>query len=242
MIGAGGGFLLVPILIYLYPAYSHQQITGMSMMLVAFNSTSGSLAYLYKRLVHLPAARAFILASLPGAVMGVYCGKFVNRNLFELIFGVALILYAIFMILKKAPNSPLTDMRSDSPISRNIYIKGMLISFFVGFLASFLGIGGGIIHVPLLVHMLAFPVHMAAGTSHFILAFTSWTALSSHLYQGDVSIFNPIVLSLCIGAVVGAQGGAYLSKFVKGQTILRVLGLALLIVGSRLILRYFQSL
>ena len=40
----------------------------------------------------------------------------------------------------------------------------------MGFVSSFLGIGGGIIHVPLMVAALGFPVHVATATSDFVLA------------------------------------------------------------------------
>jgi hypothetical protein len=48
--------------------------------------------------------------------------------------------------------------------------RGALYSLGVGFVSSFLGIGGGVIHVPLLVRALGFPTHLATATSHFVLA------------------------------------------------------------------------
>jgi uncharacterized protein len=50
--------------------------------------------------------------------------------------------------------------------------RGMAHSTGAGFLSSFLGIGGGIVHVPLLVGVLGFPTHIATATSHFVLVFS----------------------------------------------------------------------
>ncbi len=45
LIGAGGGFVLTPVLLLLYPTESPETITGISLAVVFFNATSGSLAY-----------------------------------------------------------------------------------------------------------------------------------------------------------------------------------------------------
>ena len=46
-------------------------------------------------------------------------------------------------------------------------LVGILLSVFVGFLSSLLGVGGGFIHVPALSRILNFPFHVATATSHF---------------------------------------------------------------------------
>ena len=56
---------------------------------------------------------------------------------------------------------------------------GVLCSVGVGFLASILGIGGGIVHVPFMVYVLNFPVHVAIATSTCILAVSSLAGLVS---------------------------------------------------------------
>jgi uncharacterized membrane protein YfcA len=116
-----------------------------------------------------------------------------------------------------------------------------LISFFVGFVASFLGIGGGVVHVPLLSHLLGFPVHLATGTSHMILAVTAWFTTLLHLFRGDISIFDPVIWKLGLSALAGAQLGAHLSPRVPGHVIMRILAIALILVGARLVFPAWQS-
>lgn len=236
LIGVGGGFMLVPILLFLYPERSSTWVGGMSMWMIALNATSGSISYHFKKTIHLRAAFAFILAGLPGSMLGVILEHYVSRNLFEKIFGVVLTLYALFLLFRKINVKHGTGVGAHSQLSRAFYIQGCLISFVVGFVASFLGLGGGVIHVPLLTHVMGFPVHLATGTSHLILAVTAWFATAVHLWHGDISLTDPMVWQLGGGAAVGAQLGARFSSKVSGPVIMKILAVALLLVAVRLLL------
>src|SRR5882762_1210524 len=93
----------------------------------------------------------------------------------------------------------------------------------VGFLSSLLGIGGGIIHVPIMANLLHFPVHVATATSHFTLAIMTLTGSSVHALEGDfVGVFGRLV-PLSIGVAAGAQLGAGLARWVGGVWIIRAL-------------------
>src|SRR5471032_246829 len=74
--------------------------------------------------------------------------------------------------------------------------RGAALSLVVGFVSSFLGIGGGIIHVPLLVQVLGFHVHIATATSHFVLAVMSGAATVTHALQGSYHVGNGLRRSL----------------------------------------------
>lgn len=236
LIGVGGGFILVPLLLLLYPDAPHVWIASVSIWLVTFNAGSGSIAYFFQRKVHLRAGFAFIAAGIPGSILGTYFERFVSRTYFELIFGLVMMAYAIYLFCKKPNPNVKSDFSAVTPLSPDQYFKGALISFFVGFFASFLGIGGGVIHVPLLAHVLDFPVHMAAGTSHFILAVSAFIATLTHIYEGDIRLSDPVLWQLGIAALAGAQLGARLSHRVSGPMILKILSVALFAVGVRLIL------
>ena len=90
-------------------------------------------------------------------------------------------------------------------------LVGIGISFVVGYASSFLGIGGGIIHVPALIYFLDFPVHIATATSHFILAVMALTGTLVHILTGNFHEGARHTLSLSIGVLLGAPIGAYLS-------------------------------
>ncbi len=235
MIGAGGGFILVPILMALHPDFSSVQVTAISMLCVAINATSGGLSYLIKRNVHLKSALLFILAGLPGAWYGTKLTGMVARENFQGVFGVALIAIASFLLWRSLKR-PHQDQHGESFSIRNAqYAQGSALSFAVGILASFLGIGGGIIHVPMLIHWLRFPVHLAAGTSHVILAATALGATVAHFFNGDHPSGATFMWPLGLGMALGAQVGAKYSSRIKGSFILKALYAALLLVGLRLL-------
>ena len=114
-------------------------------------------------------------------------------------------------------------------------VLGLVISVAVGYISSFLGIGGGIIHVPALCYLLNFPIHVATATSHFILAIMALTGTVVHILSGTFSQGVHRTLSLAIGVVIGAQIGARLSEKIKGGWIIRGLAIALGLVGLRIL-------
>jgi hypothetical protein len=118
---------------------------------------------------------------------------------------------------------------------------GVVVSVFVGYISSFLGIGGGIIHVPALVYLLHFPVHIATATSHFVLAIMALTGTLVHMVMGTFSHGVHQTIALAIGVVLGAQVGAYLSNRIKGTWIIRSLALALGFIGIRILMILFQG-
>jgi hypothetical protein len=115
------------------------------------------------------------------------------------------------------------------------YFLGMAISVVVGYVSSFLGIGGGIIHVPALSYFLGFPVHIATATSHFVLAIMALTGTLVHIATGTFSHGVHRTIALAIGVLVGAQIGARLSEKIQGRWIIRGLAIALGVVGLRIL-------
>ena len=131
-------------------------------------------------------------------------------------------------------HKPSTDTPFEEKSFRYNKTLGIGSSLFVGFLSSIFGIGGGIIHVPLMIYLLGFPVHIATATSHFVLAVSSFMGVVSH-FMLDHIVWLPAI-SLGIGASIGAQLGAKLSKKTKPKLILILLSCAVFALGVRLIL------
>ena len=113
---------------------------------------------------------------------------------------------------------------------------GAAVSTVIGFVSSILGIGGGILHVPVMIYALSFPVHVATATSHFVLAILALTGVVTHAAGGSLGAGLGRVLPLAAGVLVGAPVGARLSTRVRGRWILRGLALGLAAVGLRLVI------
>ena len=80
LIGAGGGFVLVPLLLLLYPNESPLTITTISLAVVCANAVSGSVAYARLKRIDYQTGRLFALATIPGAVIGVFATGLFSRG------------------------------------------------------------------------------------------------------------------------------------------------------------------
>jgi len=248
LVGAGGGFILVPLLALLEPSLPTKSVTAISLAVVALNATSGALAYFRQRRIDFHAGIPFALATLPGSIAGALLVRLVARREFDLIFAALLLALAIFVVVahedepSAAPEGGgwghilrhLTDANGVAYQYRANIPLGVAISLVVGFASSFLGIGGGVIHVPALVGLLHFPAHIATATSHFVLAIMATVGTITHVASGDLDGLYGQTLLLGAGAIVGAQLGARLSTRVPGVVIVRALAVALAFVGLRL--------
>jgi uncharacterized membrane protein YfcA len=233
LIGAGGGFLLVPILLLLHPNTPPDVVTGISLAVVFFNAASGSIAYGRMGRINYKAGIIFAAAAVPGSVLGVYLTSLIPRLVFDGIFGLLMIVVAAYLMITSGK-----DRTEECEGAYNIWL-GVGISVGVGFLSSLLGIGGGIIHVPALTHALNFPVHTATATSHFVLAITALVATAIHIANGTLNGQFETILWISIGAIAGAQAGAKLSNRVQGSWILRGLAAGLGLIGIRVLLSLF---
>ena len=247
LIGAGGGFILTPILLLLYPHDSPQTLTAISLAVVFFNALSGTAAYARQRRVDYRSGVVFALATLPGAIGGALVVGAVSRRLFDVIMGSVLAVLAIWLVagdrwpLPRSRRHLETRVLVDRSGARYEYEvpvrRGALYSLGVGFVSSFLGIGGGVIHVPLLVRALGFPTHIATATSHFVLAIMAGTGSLTHVVLGSFGHGHGLrrAAALSLGVVGGAQLGAHVSLRLRGAVIQWLLAAALFALAARLL-------
>jgi uncharacterized membrane protein YfcA len=251
LIGAGGGFLLVPALLVLYPTANPATITSISLAVVFANAAAGSVALARERWTDYHTGLIFAAATVPGAVLGALAVAFIPRALFTGLFGVLLLILALVVILRPrrggtAGRMPepgmLTRVIVDATGTRHEYHyhlwQGILLSLGAGFLSSLLGIGGGIVYVPAMVLLLDLPTQIATATSQFILAITALAGTSVHLATGELAFGAGLrrALVLASGVIPGAFVGAHLARRMRGRVIIRLLGVALALVGLRLLL------
>jgi uncharacterized membrane protein YfcA len=248
LIGAGGGFILAPVLLLAYPDERPEIITSISLAVVFFNAFSGSVAYARMRRIDYRSGVLFALATVPGAVVGALTTTYLPRRAFDLLFGMCMILAAFFLLVRQG-HAPGARQPAAHYIHRTLIdaegmhytfsynpILGIALSVAVGYLSSLLGIGGGIVHVPAMVHVLHFPVHIATATSHFTLAVMALAGTLVHIATGAFHHGVRRTIVLAFGVLVGAQLGARLSHVVQGAWILRSLAVALGAVGVRILL------
>jgi uncharacterized membrane protein YfcA len=252
LVGAGGGFIIVPILLLFFSGeFTTTQASGTSLTVVFFNGISASLAYIRQRKIDYATGWRFAVATAPSAFIGGQIAHYFGAGAFKLIFGLLLIAVAVLLNLRPEGRMEMTADAAEKPLPpgfvRRVIVDlrrqryeyqfnlraGILLGVGIGFLSSILGIGGGIFMVPAMVTLLGFPAQVAVATSSFVLVFTALAGVISHLLRGNV-IFGPAI-AMSIGVIAGAQVGAAISQLVKGRAIVRVLSIALLITGAQLI-------
>ncbi|MDE2573379.1 MAG: sulfite exporter TauE/SafE family protein [bacterium] len=243
LVGAGGGFLIVPVVALVEPKWATQTITAFSLAVVAANAAAGVISYQRQRRIDLKSFPLFAAAAIPGAALGAWLSNFIPRSIFDLIFGVGLVAVAVVLFV-----NPARRLGRSRGGTKRLFIDrngrrhewsfdlptGIAGAACVGVLSSLLGIGGGIVHVPFMVTVLSFPEHVATATSLAVLAVTAVVGAIVHVVQGDYRADALLTLLVAAGAVAGAPVGAKVSSLLPGRIITRILALALVLVGVRL--------
>jgi uncharacterized membrane protein YfcA len=246
IIGAGGGFLLVPALLFLFPRESPAALASVSLAAVFCNGLSGSVAYARQGRVDYKSVLLFSAVALPGATLGALATRYLPRAVFAAIFGVLLVAVAAYLVLQPRMGSTSKGWKQGWTVREleDRYGQTYMYSFSarwaafwnfaIGFVSNLLGIGGGIVQVPVLLR-LHFPLHIATATSHAVLVVTSLIGVIVHMSHGEYAANYQRTILLAASIVVGAQIGARLSERLRTALLLRLMALALAIAGARLL-------
>ncbi|MEI6306885.1 MAG: sulfite exporter TauE/SafE family protein, partial [Deltaproteobacteria bacterium] len=242
LIGAGGGFIHVPILMIFF-GFTPQLAIGTSITAVFMNALSGTFSYITHKRIDYDIGLKFATAAVPGVLIGAVISQEFTFTSFSILFSIILILLSfhlfsekdISIVRTKVPEPPEQRFLIDANGETHKYAPDMAIglsgSFFTGIFSGLFGIGGGIIHVPLMYSVLGMPVHIATATSHFILAITSLFAVIIFTGMHEVDLDYAVFIG--IGAILGAYFGAKLALKTKPVLIKRAIAVCLFILAIR---------
>jgi len=248
MLGIGGGVFVVPALqlLPLSLTFSPQLAAGTSLGMIVFKALSSTGGYAQQRRIDYKVGLLLAIVTIPGALLGAIMTEVISKELLIAIFALFLLYVASRMIFSYSsgtrsssrPKTGWTRHLIDSDgkafkYTTNIKL-GLPLSFLAGLSSGLLGIGGGALMVPILYFALSFPMHIAVATSGFTMVFTSISAVTTHLYLGNVQFGYTILLS--VGVIVGAQIGTRVSKRVSSKNLKKIFGLLLIIVSIRMFL------
>ena len=253
IIGAGGGFVLVPALLLLFSDKPADELTSISLTVVLLTGISASIAYGRQRRIDYLTALLLGSATVPGGVLGALAVHGVPRPAFDIVFGALLLTVGAFILRRRdaiAVRQPLTgpgvlrrELAAENGATYHYAYPvrhGLGLSGGIGFFSSLFGIGGGVIQVPMMITLLRIPLPVAVATSTLMLIFVSASAVAVHIVGGQLAGENAVIaLLLAAGAVPGAQVGAFLARRFASTTVTGLLIAALALVGIRLILRGF---
>jgi uncharacterized membrane protein YfcA len=122
-----------------------------------------------------------------------------------------------------------------------VVLQLLVIGLLAGYLAGFLGIGGGFVVVPSLTWLFLqdpvtapYAIHMAIGTSLATMLVTSLSSLTAHHRKRAISW--PLVRRLAPGLLLGAVLGAVIADYLEPVMLVRVVGVFAVLAGLQLIL------
>jgi uncharacterized membrane protein YfcA len=222
LLGSGGSILTVPVLVYLVGEPNKLAIAE-SLGIVTLISFVGALPFVYRGQVSWRSVLLFGLPGMVGAYLGASLSQFMPGALQLAIFAAVMLLAAVMMFRRQAP--------SEEKIGVRTYWKVMLDGLGVGVLTGLVGVGGGFLIVPALVLLGGLPMHLAIGTSLFIISVKSISGFVKYIdVLGGVDsihwdfllIFSAIGI---VGSFVGGKVGAYVpqEKLKRGFAVFLVL-------------------
>lgn len=233
VIGAGGGFILVPLLLIIF-AISPTVAAGTGLVIVLVNSFIGVLGLARQKRIKFNLGITLSIGAAPGTFIGLWLNTISSPEVFYSIFAAVIFIFGIFLLLKKEPNS---NNASENFIATNhtkskLNILILMVGLLLGIVSGFFGIGGGWLLVPILVYIFKIPIYYATATSLFSLCIYSAIGLIPHLYLGNIDWSIAIYGSA--GVIIGAQFGVYLSSKISGSIVVKMLAFILILMGIQL--------
>lgn len=227
-LGAGGGILSVPILVYLLGQDPHDAAAG-SLVIVGLTALVSIIPHARAGRVRARDGLVFGALSVVGAVAGSRLSILVDADVLMTAFGVLLLGVSVLMVrragkerrgLARAPKT-----RSDTSL---VALVGC--ATLTGFLTGFFGVGGGFAVVPMLVLALAVPMREAVGTSLLVMIIASATGLASRVGT-HVSVDWAVVLAFAAASMAGGLVGGPASRRFNDSTLTYAFGAILALVG-----------
>jgi uncharacterized membrane protein YfcA len=250
MLGIGGGVLLIPMLTGILGLPIKTAI-GASIISVIATSTAAGSVYLGRGITHSRLAMVLEIATTLGALAGGFTAVLLNPNILEGVFG-AVLLYVAYSMgfgIKQRiqmsdtgflPTSYVDPLTGDTiEYSVHHLAGGMAASFLAGNVSGLLGIGGGVIKVPVMNLIMNIPLRAAIATSNFMIGITA--ATSAIIYYQHGYIDPTVAVPTALGILIGAQIGSRLGGRIRSKGLKRIFSIVLLIFAVIMFIKAFTA-
>ncbi len=230
LLGIGGGLVLVPLLVLVF-AMAQKGAQATSLAAITLTALAGAVSYGVAGDLVLVPALLIAAGGLVGTLLGAEVAHRLSERTLQVIFAVVLVVAAARMALAP-PVEGAGELAHLEPLVLLGYAGAGLL---MGLLSALIGVGGGIIMVPLLVIAFGFTPHEAQGTSLAAMVPISLMGAWRHARRGYTDWRAGAVLGL--SGVVGAPLGAALAQAIPAEWLLRLFAVLLVVTGVRLALR-----
>ncbi len=233
-LGMGGGILFVPLLFWISPTFSEDEVVVISLWLVLANCLTSLMNHHREKLVDwklgIILASGGILGSIAGALFNISTG----REVFLLLFLGVVLAVIIKMFIDWFRQPDVCEFDDDRKLTRKRLIGASTGTVAGGFMAGCLGLGGGVINVPILMYVLGRQTKKAAGTSFVIMLVAVVVGIATFIQQGTAIHFDHVITLapvVFLGSFIGSRWGIKKLKCREVQ-LLFILVLAIAVVKA----------
>lgn len=200
---------------------------------------SAASAYTYKKNKNIDVRNGLVMliAVLIFTMVGSYAASFLPRTAMGGFSMVMTLLAGLKFIFR-----PVTSAKESSK-NRNrkkAAIQSVFCGMAVGLICGFVGAGGGMLMLLVLVSVLGYELKTAVGTSVFIMAFTAFTGAVSHFVVGGGIADYVILFSCVLFTLAGAVATARFANKVSAIVMNRTLGVGLSVIAiAMMVIKFF---
>lgn len=245
MLGQGGGVLYTPIQVFFGTDF-HEAATT-SLFLIMVTSLSATAVFRKANKVDWPLAIALESITILGGLMGGLASSRFSGAVLSVVFAGVVAFAAIFMVCEFHEQKVCSSAKKGwaywyRRFGEQAYCVNLLIalpvSFIAGAASGLVGVGGGILKVPLMVLLLGIPMDIAVGSSAFMIGVTAAGGFAGHVAVGHWDWRTSLVLAIAV--FIGGQIGARRSIGIEKKKMKKIFGwflvaIAALMVGKALL-------
>lgn len=202
LVGVGGGIVFVPGLLYA-GGWRIQEAVAASLVIIIFSSLSGTIRNARSAdPVNWRVAALLSLAVAPSSLIGVFISRVSPEVVVKVAFAALLIALAYPTARGRGEYDP---DRNDIPLPL-VFLAGI----FIGALSGLVGVGGGVMMVPLMVLGMGLTTKGAVSTSLAVVMFTGVIGAAGYVATGfrdpqDLLSLPPLIVGSIIGAPLGVR-------------------------------------
>ncbi len=232
LLGLGGGILIVPLLTLGF-GLPLREAVGVSLVAVIVTSSASAGVYLERHVADLRLGMTLELFTASGALVGSLIAFLLSERILAGLFTLLLVYTALSMARRREPvpagpatdadpgltADPTADPAPTGSIDRPTgqpdpsgYVLrhlgwGIAGSLFAGLVSALLGIGGGLVKVPVMHLVMGVPLRVATATSNLMIGITAAASAIIYLLRGgiDVYVAGPTAVGVFVGASIGSR-------------------------------------
>ena len=248
LLGLGGGVFLVPFL-NLVLGFPFSVAAAISLTTVIATSSTVSASRAGKQLINMKLGMLLEVATAGGSFLGGVTAQLIAQSVLQKLFGVVAILVAIIMLTRLRRRNVILDPTVDPGVLGGRYYEeesgcevtyrvkrlplAIVASFAAGNVSSLLGIGGGIIKVPVLNAWCGIPLRAAAATSAFMIGVTA--TAGAVIYYGHGQLEPALAAAAVLGVQLGSWAGMRFGTAASVKWLKVMMAILLLIVSAMML-------